>query len=368
MDKHKTQIPEHGNDRKAVERAMKLFDAMTDDATAPELCSRMNEWFTDPSGWDAKGEALEEYMHSTLAPAPAPDKHTLRSKEEFLRRLGIIPEIPAAPVVATFKHRARPLYHRAYFRMAAVAAILIAMVLGAFLDDMFHDGLFRGVVENIIADNGTVQPEIVVVKTVEGIQKEINLADGTTVWVNEESNVKYRDGERRLAMQGKVWFDVAHDATSPFVVNTERLEILVHGTEFSVEQLENSTVVRLIDGLLDVKLPSGKEARLYSGRQATLVWGTDELLVEPFGDVQDWRTDHIFINGKTVPEILRMTDNFYDTDIHFEESDFPENEEYSINLNKRQSLENVLQVLSIISNGFTFHRQSDGSVTIICVK
>ncbi len=34
---------------------------MMDDATAPDLRSRMTEWFTDPSGWDMKGEALEEY-------------------------------------------------------------------------------------------------------------------------------------------------------------------------------------------------------------------------------------------------------------------------------------------------------------------
>ena len=356
MSDQKTKKTGHGNDSEAVERAKWLINAMMDDATAPELRSQMTEWFESPEGWDAKGEALEEYMHSTLSPASVPDTRTLRSKAEFLREVGV------APAAA----RKVPLRRRIFVRVAAAAAVLVSMAAGAFLEEVFHDGLLRGG----IAENVTVEPEPenILVTTVAGIQKEIELEDGTKVWMNEESNVAYREHERYLEMAGKVWFDVAHDETQPFVVKTERMEILVHGTEFTVEQFDGYTEVKLIDGLLDVTLPSGKSARLYSGRQATLVWGTDELTVEPFGETQDWRTEHIFINGKTMAEIFRMADNFYDTNIHFEESDFTDAPEYSINLNKRQSLENVLQVLSIISNGFTFERLDDGSVRIICVK
>lgn len=356
MSDQKTKTTGHGNDMEAVERAKWLINAMMDEATAPELRSQITEWFESSSDWEAKGEALEEYMYSTLTSAEVPDSRTLRSKAEFMREVGIA---PAAARTVTLRRRI-------FVRVVAAAAVLVSMAAGALLEEVLHDGLLSGgIAENVAAES---EPENILVSTVAGIQKEIELEDGTKVWLNEESNVAYREHERYLEMQGKVWFDVAHDETSPFVVKTERMEILVHGTEFSVEQLEGSTVVKLIDGLLDVNLPSGKSARLYSGRQATLVWGTGELIVEPFGQTQDWRTEHVFINGKSVPEILRMTDNFYDVNIHFEAEDFTDAPEYSINLNKRQSLENVLQVLSIISNGFTFERLDDGSVRIICVK
>lgn len=84
---------------------------------------------------------------------------------------------------------------------------------------------------------------------------EVALADGTNVVLNAGSSLKYptkfiKGGVRQVFLTGEAYFDVAHDAKHPFIVNAEKLDVQVLGTEFNVSAYENdlNTEVVLVKG------------------------------------------------------------------------------------------------------------------------
>ncbi|MCM4167104.1 hypothetical protein KCTC52924_02681 [Arenibacter antarcticus] len=88
-----------------------------------------------------------------------------------------------------------------------------------------------------------------------GKQFSIELYDGTKVFLNAESSLRYpttflpNEG-RKVFLTGEAYFEVAHNNKSPFIVNTQQLDIKVYGTTFNVSNYpeEESTEVVLLEG------------------------------------------------------------------------------------------------------------------------
>src|SRR5690606_24791229 len=74
--------------------------------------------------------------------------------------------------------------------------------------------------------------------TPKGGMYQITLSDGTKVWLNAESTLKYPSrfdsNERRVEIEGEAYFAVAKDALRPFIVTSRGQQIEVLGTEFNV--------------------------------------------------------------------------------------------------------------------------------------
>lgn len=75
--------------------------------------------------------------------------------------------------------------------------------------------------------------------TPEGQRAEVTLSDGTKVWLNAKSTLTFPDkfvgDQRHVHLIGEAYFDVAHDETKQFVVETEQYKVKVLGTEFNVK-------------------------------------------------------------------------------------------------------------------------------------
>ena len=69
----------------------------------------------------------------------------------------------------------------------------------------------------------------------------ISLSDGTQVWLNSESSLRYpasfKGAERKVEITGEAYFEVAHNAAMPFIVKKDAMEISVLGTHFNIEYL-----------------------------------------------------------------------------------------------------------------------------------
>ena len=97
-----------------------------------------------------------------------------------------------------------------------------------------------------------------------GKQLKVALSDGTKVMLNAGSEFRYpvnfiKGKKREVFLQGEAYFDVAHDARHPFVVEANALDIQVLGTKFNVANYKEdvSTEVVLVDG--SVMLQSNTE-------------------------------------------------------------------------------------------------------------
>ena len=75
-------------------------------------------------------------------------------------------------------------------------------------------------------------------------KSKVLLPDGSEVWMHTETSLQYgsqmNKDERIVNVTGEAYFDVAHDADKPFIVQTEGMRIVVHGTKFNVDAFPGS--------------------------------------------------------------------------------------------------------------------------------
>lgn len=100
------------------------------------------------------------------------------------------------------------------------------------------------------------------------------LADGTHVWLNSESELRFPEtftgSERLVYVKGEAFFDVAHSAEAPFVVSTERGDIRVHGTRFNLTDYEGHPLAAtLVEGSISFRTPDGHTYGVQPSQQLT---------------------------------------------------------------------------------------------------
>ncbi|RKD90626.1 FecR family protein [Mangrovibacterium diazotrophicum] len=87
-----------------------------------------------------------------------------------------------------------------------------------------------------------------------GKRSKIVLADGTKVWLNAGSRLafpnQFNGKERKIFLEGEAYFEVAHNAAQPFIVNTEAIAVKVLGTKFNLTAYSSESVIEttLLEG------------------------------------------------------------------------------------------------------------------------
>lgn len=103
------------------------------------------------------------------------------------------------------------------------------------------------------------------VRVEKGSKSIVKLTDGTTIWLNSETTIRYPDkfsnNQRDVYIEGEAFFEVAKDKTRPFIVHTSDMDMVVLGTSFNVKSYpdEGTIETTLIEGSLriDKELSSG---------------------------------------------------------------------------------------------------------------
>lgn len=282
---------------------------------------------------------MEEAFGSSLAVDNKPGRQAKASLVKAKKRLGM-KDTTAVKM---------PLRKKTFLRIASAAAVvLVALGITLIRDTKDHP-----------------QVAHVTVRAIDGVQKDVRLADDSHVWVNQNSKVSYPEqfaNERHVNLEGQAYFDVAKDAKSPFVVHTKHLDVKVLGTEFDVTAYPDAetTVVMLFDGLVEVT--AGEQTGLLSpGEKLTYHHRTGGIEVTEIDIAEqgDWRRNAILGHEKTIPELLAMIANYYDEHIVFDPGAFDDNERYTVGFAKHEQVEKVLGVLAELSGSFLFERQSN---------
>src|SRR5690606_29613893 len=96
------------------------------------------------------------------------------------------------------------------------------------------------------------------VSTPRGGQYQLVLADGSKVWLNAASSIRFPAAftgkERNVEITGEVYFEVAHNASQPFIVKANGVDIKVLGTSFNVNAYEDESSMKttLLEGSVEV--------------------------------------------------------------------------------------------------------------------
>lgn len=167
------------------------------------------------------------------------------------------------------------------------------------------------------------------ISTPRGGEYQITLADGTKVWLNAASSIRFptsfRGADRQVQITGEVYFEVAHNAAKPFKVTAGRSAIEVLGTHFNVNAYEDEVQVRtsLIEGSVKVYavdetdqqlmkiLQPGQQARMNKKGRINVVNNIDTE------EVMAWKNGLFVFKSTDLSSIMRQLSRWYDVDIHY---------------------------------------------------
>ena len=189
-----------------------------------------------------------------------------------------------------------------------------------------------------------------------GGQFFIKLSDGTQVWLNSESQLKFPvsfvDGEIRQVelVYGEAYFDVSPSTLhkgSKFKVYNKSQEVEVIGTEFNIKAYKDETNVftTLVEGKVDVNI-ANKKQRLIPNQQLNLNTKTNAIVINSV-DVYDeiaWKQGVFSFKRKSLEDIMKVMSRWYDLDVKFTNLELKKSGFNGI-VGKDQKIEDILETI-----------------------
>ena len=153
-----------------------------------------------------------------------------------------------------------------------------------------------------------------------GGEFSLELADGTRVWLNAESRLRYpvafTGKERKVEMEGEVYFEVAKNKEKPFIVTVNGVDIRVLGTSFNVSAYQEDVVTTLVEG--KVQLKKGNEQVILSPNQQA-IWSDDEFRVKQV-DARNyvlWKEGIFYFEDVDLETILDDMARWYNVNVFY---------------------------------------------------
>ncbi len=182
------------------------------------------------------------------------------------------------------------------------------------------------------------------------------LPDGTKVWLNKDSKISYPDSfddKRRLViLDGEGYFEVAHDETRPFFVETKGMTVKVLGTVFDMKNYSDDVISEtvLLSGKVEVDMDNDKDPILLSPNQKiSYNKQTGNHYIEDIDapEYALWKNDKLVMDNEELEAIFKKIGRWYDVDIVYDRT-LPLKTRYSITITDEPK-EEILRLLSIIS-------------------
>lgn len=157
-------------------------------------------------------------------------------------------------------------------------------------------------------------------ETLTGMEYTLALSDGSLVYLNAETSVKYPvvfgESERMVELDGEAYFEVAKDASRPFIVRMNGVDVKVTGTSFNARAYRNEgkVVTTLIEGRVEV---NGKA--IVPGEQARYEVGNGDLEIAKV-DVEHfvaWKEGYFVFRNERLEDVMRTLARWYKVEYHF---------------------------------------------------
>jgi transmembrane sensor len=202
-----------------------------------------------------------------------------------------------------------------YFQILKIAAIVIPIfILGGILSYFILGN--KPTLENITYTE---------IRAPYGARTEVVLPDGSTVWLNAGSKIKYMNtfnrDNREIRLNGEAYFKVAKNAGLPFDVKTGELSIQAVGTEFNVKSYDDEDIIEttLVEGKIAIKQVQKHKGSVFlePHQQAVYMKDNRNLTVRSMTEVKEakpevlkFRKGIIYVAEKVDPQpIVAWKDN-----------------------------------------------------------
>ena len=192
--------------------------------------------------------------------------------------------------------------------------------------------------------------------TPKGGEYTIMLADGTKVWVNAATEIRYpvkfAGKERRVRLEGEAYFEVVKNTEKPFIVEANGMEVKVYGTQFNVNSRRDDQIqTTLVEGSVSVKPKGLAEVMLKPNQQAVFNKLAGRVTVRDV-DVLSyvaWQRRNYYFENKSIGEILDELSLWYDIQVFFVNNEV-RNERFSGYLPRYEEINGLLSLIEKTSH------------------
>lgn len=205
---------------------------------------------------------------------------------------------------------------------------------------------------------GMVTEEYNKLTTPVGGEYSLVLSDGTKVFLNADSELKYPvefgDGKRIVDLKGEAYFEVHKDSLRPFIVRMNGAEVTVLGTSFNVNTYgdDGQIYTTLVNGSVRVaSMKNKQEEMLKPGMQSVMnvqsgLLTVREVDVEPY---VAWREGRFVFRAMTLDLIMRQLQRWYDFEVFYQNSELKDYEFRGV-IKRDMDLDKVLSVIKATTN------------------
>ncbi|TKC64072.1 DUF4974 domain-containing protein [Pedobacter hiemivivus] len=189
------------------------------------------------------------------------------------------------------------------------------------------DGKLVYQVQNSAAETGQVNT----ISTAIGETYQVRFSDGTAVWLNAASSLKFpakfsKLSSRIVELNGEAYFEVAKDKAHPFIVKSRDQEVKVLGTHFNINSYtdERNVVTTLLEGAVQVSLSnpmktnaSLKNVLLKPGQQSLLSATSLSVAQVQTDDVIAWKNGNFMFNNESMEMVMRKLSRWYNIEVKY---------------------------------------------------
>jgi len=187
-----------------------------------------------------------------------------------------------------------------------------------------------------------------------GGEYQLVLEDGTKVWVNSESRLRYptqfSENQRIVLLEGEAYFEVTKDRSRPFIVKTQGVDVRVLGTSFNVSSYcdEDKILTTLVEGRVEVIDSERKGSRviLEPGYQAVYSRNQNELNTEKVNVelYTSWKDGRFVFDRTELDDIMTQISRWYDVKVFYQNNDVS-NIRFTGGLKRYDDLEHLLSMI-----------------------
>lgn len=196
----------------------------------------------------------------------------------------------------------------------------------------------------------------------------IVLADGTKVWLNVESTLRYPtafiEKDRRVEITGEAYFEVAHNEAMPFHVTVDGMEVEVLGTHFNVNSYKEESILRttLLAGSIKVNngtkgiiINPGEQAQIFRNKNNSIPVSKPDL-----NEVMAWKEGRFSFSDMDLESIMREMARWYNVKVVYEDKI---TDRYTVNVSREVPVSQLFKFIEM-SGGVKFDIRNE----IITVK
>jgi transmembrane sensor len=204
------------------------------------------------------------------------------------------------------------------------------------------------------------------ITTPRGGQYQVTLADGTKVWLNAESSIRFPTAfagkNREVELTGEAYFEVKADKSKPFLVKAGQTETRVLGTNFNIMAYSDEGAVKttLLDGAVSMALGT-RSALLQPGEQGQYDAGRGNMTTRMVNTraVVAWKDGYYFFDRTPVQNVMRQIARWYDVTIVYQ--GVAPKDEIVGKLPRTADVKDVLHIMELIG----IHFKIEGKTIVV---